>query len=920
METSNMASGNGSVLSDPAPLSMGWSSPNKQSLGDFSAANLLTLGSPDFNKHMYELRPSTEIDATRLKVPGWTDLSEADERELIQRIAKWMDTLSHPIDLDQVNDRLLQFQASGLPVTRPPPASWTTTPDKEESHRCLIVRETVAYNALVGDGGWPWYSFDLLDGVSRDHEDHREMLGTLGLDNGGDVYRTQFMRWKKFRRWQADNRGIFDIETDLRKKQAHDALEKKSLGLDPPCHDPEWERKRLTEERTREHRNCVKLGVAKMQGENRFPVYVQAAQTRLKRHSFTRGFQPAQDHLHQDQLTTWIEYLNYEYWVQDGLVDRAARCQLEYEKTLKALFDERIVVQGETPESFIESHNLPELEYERDRAETAVKEAESNIAARQEALGDTNNMQALTTKAVFCKRAKEKADKHLFLLQWTLDQVPLIEAGMMEGGDVTTPGGRKGRPDHKGNLDGPNPQMHQPHALTPEEVVPPAGRPGRTHSSPSPKRLRSDVDEGDGEGPEGATTKRLRLDAQAVRGTQPAPELQVPVVPSTLSSAKRTRSDNDNEEESEAPIAKRLKPNAQIFRSHQPGKEMRCTRGRQAPKGEYVVAALNNEAAMEEGPQRPADTGPTAAAKRSHQAQPPTRRSSRIAGRVQAEEPSVKAAATDLKATEALPEPVPEPIAHASKKKPAVAKVQSAAPLGKKSQPKEKSEPNSPKPAKPLPKKGRPKAQPAKSLPRKAPAKADPVEKAPVKAGPMKKPETKKAPAKKALAKKAPVKQQQPKMVQPEKSPVKKPETRKAQPKKAQPKKTQPKRTQPKRVQPKRAQPKQGQPKKTQPKRVQPKRAQPKQGQPKKTQPKRVQPKRAQPKQGQPKETQPKKTRRKRGSAKKSEPKKAPVKKAPARKAPVKKPDPKRVRSKKPETERAQPRRVQPKRIPPKKT
>ncbi|EAQ91160.1 predicted protein [Chaetomium globosum CBS 148.51] len=48
---------------------------------------------------------------------------------------------------------------------------------------------------------------------------------------------------------------------------------------------------------------------------------------------------------------------------------------------------------GETPESVIESHNLPELEYERDRAETAVKEAESNIAARQEALGDTNNMQ-----------------------------------------------------------------------------------------------------------------------------------------------------------------------------------------------------------------------------------------------------------------------------------------------------------------------------------------------------------------------------------------------------------------------------------------------------------------------------------------------------------------------------------------------
>lgn len=87
MEASKMASGNGSVLLDPAPLSMGWSSPNKQNLGDFSAAHLLTLGSPDFNTHMYELRPSTEIGTMKLKVPGWTDLSEADERELIQRIA-----------------------------------------------------------------------------------------------------------------------------------------------------------------------------------------------------------------------------------------------------------------------------------------------------------------------------------------------------------------------------------------------------------------------------------------------------------------------------------------------------------------------------------------------------------------------------------------------------------------------------------------------------------------------------------------------------------------------------------------------------------------------------------------------------------------------------------------------------------------
>ena len=86
METSKTTSGNVSVLSDQPPLSMGSWSPNKQNYGDLSAADLLDLDSPKFSDHMYELCPSTQIDATKLKIPGWADLSEDDERILVQRI------------------------------------------------------------------------------------------------------------------------------------------------------------------------------------------------------------------------------------------------------------------------------------------------------------------------------------------------------------------------------------------------------------------------------------------------------------------------------------------------------------------------------------------------------------------------------------------------------------------------------------------------------------------------------------------------------------------------------------------------------------------------------------------------------------------------------------------------------------------
>jgi hypothetical protein len=72
---------------DQALCSMGRWSPSEQHHGDFSAAHLLTLNSPEFNERIFQLRPSTQIDAMKLKVLGWTDLSEADEGRLVQRFA-----------------------------------------------------------------------------------------------------------------------------------------------------------------------------------------------------------------------------------------------------------------------------------------------------------------------------------------------------------------------------------------------------------------------------------------------------------------------------------------------------------------------------------------------------------------------------------------------------------------------------------------------------------------------------------------------------------------------------------------------------------------------------------------------------------------------------------------------------------------
>jgi hypothetical protein len=46
----------------------------------------------------------------------------------------------------------------------------------------------------------------------------------------------------------------------------------------------------------------------------RLSEYAEALRERLLRHGFPRRFQLDEDAARQDKLTTWIEYLGYQYW------------------------------------------------------------------------------------------------------------------------------------------------------------------------------------------------------------------------------------------------------------------------------------------------------------------------------------------------------------------------------------------------------------------------------------------------------------------------------------------------------------------------------------------------------------------------------------------------------------------------------
>ncbi|KAF2178449.1 hypothetical protein K469DRAFT_695492 [Zopfia rhizophila CBS 207.26] len=130
--------------------------------------------------------------------------------------------------------------------------------------------------------------------------------------------------------------------------------------------------------------------------EGRFPMYVKAVKDRLTKHGFTRTFQLDEDPARQDKLTTWIEYLGYEYWWYDQ--------QLEAQSKLDAAEKDYHSVKRR--------HNL---------------------------------IYEFTERTKNIRIAKRNAERHSILLRWMLQQVPLIELELKQSNTTGNDSNGRGR-------------------------------------------------------------------------------------------------------------------------------------------------------------------------------------------------------------------------------------------------------------------------------------------------------------------------------------------------------------------------------------------------------------------------------------------------------------------------------------------
>lgn len=545
---------------------------------------------------------------------------------------------SRPVDLDQVTARLLNASAS--PVS-PRPSSWSPTPgnvptpkDEESYHQELMREESEAYDYLVADGGRPWYPIHLLDHVSRHPENYRDMLRFWCSGDDWLVYTMQWERWQKFRKWQRDNRGSLDVQAEFEREKVELTVASlkysgKDLSKDT---EEQWAQlfERVRNRRGWEHRYTVEGDVISKRGEARFPAYVKAMRARLERHGLSRPVRLDRDHQKQDPLTTWIEYLNYEYWVHDRFADKAAKLQPRYETTLRDLMDADVLLPGETPDSVCDLHHGFIIQREKRVADEAVDAAEAAVAVakkdldtrdhaarrpRQEA--ELARVRANLKKAVEAADAVKKrselifafgsvynpfsqsrreAEKHEILLEWILDQVPLIEAEMAEAKEDAVSGRKRTRADSD-ELESEEPaaRRHKPDAQTAQDVQPEPNLlpepPAQTSTRPSQKRAREDDDEGE---PEIPGTKRQKPDAQATQEAQPVFESR------TARSKQAQQGQNQAAPDSEPPPRQAQNPsNKATTQRRQPRSKANTSKqpvDRPPPRRSARIAALQERA------------------------------------------------------------------------------------------------------------------------------------------------------------------------------------------------------------------------------------------------------------------------------------------------------------------------------------
>lgn len=227
----------------------------------------------------------------------------------------------------------------------------------------------------------PWLSGPWF----RDHEWSSDEVPT--------IFAIQAHRWWDFIKWQVENRNIKDGDYGF--PQYLEAKRRQGLREFYPQSGREYD------ESTARMWDMGHQNYCEIPGGS-FSAYQEAVKKRLASHNFTQEFRLEADPRQQDAWTTWVEYLNFEYFE----TDRLAALLMILEQGYIAAWDKFLIANSSRYDEF----GRP------------LAEPEDNLGALQQRID-------IFIRDTDLYRSKERFFRHQRVLtRWILEQLTLIEA------------------------------------------------------------------------------------------------------------------------------------------------------------------------------------------------------------------------------------------------------------------------------------------------------------------------------------------------------------------------------------------------------------------------------------------------------------------------------------------------------------
>lgn len=321
------------------------------------------------------------------------------------------------------------------------------------------------YHLLLADGGRPFYSIEKLDAVQQDPDSYYDLIGPWKhLDSflGGlfenDVFQRQLDRWEQFHRWQLEHRNqdaqacekhIEKMRTMYARFAGRCTMHASLLAeLDDPADSFERDRFQARDRVRKLTLQWLSQGGHLYTG---FSNYTEDVRRCLTQHGFLDHIDLDLDPKKQDELTTWAEYVHFEFWwlaAYEGVLERATpKMRRQWEKLHEqGIFDKDETFDVVRSEDFrkqlwrekeaslsVVQRLRDQFEFgsgsttERDpKAEERMRAAQKNHEPIEEKF---KAVLAVQNRGQFLKYAGY-LQSHKSLFQWTLDQFRQIQAGI----------------------------------------------------------------------------------------------------------------------------------------------------------------------------------------------------------------------------------------------------------------------------------------------------------------------------------------------------------------------------------------------------------------------------------------------------------------------------------------------------------